>query len=152
MRVGTTPFHANVDYEVFQKITDRQLLVPNECEPEVVDIVDRLLQLLPENRLGAGPPGGDNDYEALKNHAFFKGINWEKLDTISPPIPADRYASFFKSYREDSASRAKSALAGLDKQQASYFVDPSESTESEPKIDANAAKMNSAVASSLSAS
>ena len=105
MRVGMTPFHANVDYEVFQKITDRQLMVPNECEPEVVDIVDRLLQLAPENRLGAGPAGSDNDYEALKNHPFFKGINFEKLDSISPPIPADRYAAFFKTMKQQDKSR-----------------------------------------------
>ena len=102
MRVGVTPFHGTVDYEVFQKITDRQIKIPNELEPEIVDIVDRLLRLLPEERLGAGPPGSENDYEALKNHPFFKDINWDKLDSVSPPIPADRYAAFFKTFKTES--------------------------------------------------
>ena len=43
MRVGQTPFNGTVDYEVFHKIKERQLIIPNELEPEVVDIIDRLL-------------------------------------------------------------------------------------------------------------
>jgi 3-phosphoinositide dependent protein kinase-1 len=77
MRVGQTPFSGSIDYEVFQKITDRQLIIPNELEPEAVDIIDKLLQLDPADRLGAGPPGSKNDYEALKLHPYFKGINFK---------------------------------------------------------------------------
>ena len=33
-----------------------------------VDIIDKLMQLDPKMRLGAGPPGSENDYEALKKH------------------------------------------------------------------------------------
>jgi len=62
MRVGVTPFTGSVDYEVFQKITDRQIVIPNDLEPEIVDLIDKLLQLNPEDRLGAGPPGSKNSY------------------------------------------------------------------------------------------
>lgn len=124
-------------------------MVPNECEPEVVDIVDRLLRLVPEDRLGAGPPGSENDYEALKNHPFFKGINFDKLDSTSPPIPADRYASFFKAFKGSGKPRDTFGIP-VDKPQSQYFVGqgsdeslPGMEYSSEPKIDASAAKMNS---------
>lgn len=43
MRVGQTPFHGTVDFEVFKKINERQLTIPNDLEPEVVDFIDKLL-------------------------------------------------------------------------------------------------------------
>jgi hypothetical protein len=55
-----------------------------------------LLHLDPSERLGAGPPGSQNDYEALKAHPFFKGINFKTLSQTAPPIPAERYNDFFK--------------------------------------------------------
>lgn len=33
----------------------------------------------------------NNDYEALKAHPFFKGINFQKLSATSPPIPLERF-------------------------------------------------------------
>lgn len=98
MRVGRTPFHGTVDYEVFRKIQERQLVIPNELEPEVVDIIDKLLQLDPRHRLGAGEKGTDNDYEALKRHSFFSGINFDTLKETSPPIPRDRFMRYFEDY------------------------------------------------------
>ena len=55
-----------------------------------------MLHLDPSERLGAGPPGSQNDYEALKAHPFFKGINFKTLSQTAPPIPAERYNEFFK--------------------------------------------------------
>lgn len=40
LRVGTVPFNGQFDYEVFSKITERQLNFPNDLEPEAVDIID----------------------------------------------------------------------------------------------------------------
>lgn len=94
-RVGEVPFRGQFDYEVFKKISDRELTIPNELEPECVDIIDHLLQPDPKLRLGAGPPGSENDFEALKNHAFFKGINFRTLHQTAPPVPAERYSVYF---------------------------------------------------------
>lgn len=33
----------------------------------------------PRNRLGAGPPGSQNDFKALKSHPFFNGVDWENI-------------------------------------------------------------------------
>jgi 3-phosphoinositide dependent protein kinase-1 len=45
--------------------------IPEEIPEDVKDLVRRLLLLNPDERLGAGPPGSDNDYTALKGHEFF---------------------------------------------------------------------------------
>lgn len=79
MIVGVTPFHGNVDYEVFQKISERKIRFPRDNPPEVNDLVDKLLQLNPEDRLGAGRQGSKNDYSALKAHPFFKEIDFGRL-------------------------------------------------------------------------
>lgn len=54
-------------------------MFPNYLSLESVDIIDKLLQLDPKKRLGAGEPGSDNDYEKLKSHPFFKGIYFKRL-------------------------------------------------------------------------
>ena len=43
MRVGRTPFHANLDFEVYDKINNRHLVIPNDLDAETVDIIDKLL-------------------------------------------------------------------------------------------------------------
>lgn len=55
-------------------------------DPEIKDILQKLLVKEPEKRLGAGPKGSENDYEALKSHAFFKGIDFTKLHEMKPPV------------------------------------------------------------------
>jgi hypothetical protein len=38
-------------------------------------------------RLGAGPKGSDNDYESLKSHAFFAGVDFGPgLNTQKVPV------------------------------------------------------------------
>ena len=76
---------------------------------EVVDLIDRLLSLNPYERLAAGPQGSDNDFEALKNHKLFEGINFEKMKQgeVAPPIPRDLIENFERLKNE------KSKLVGL---------------------------------------
>ncbi len=70
-------------------------MFPYGLDPEAVDIIDRLLHLEPSERLGVGPEGSENDFEALKSHPYFKGINFKLLDQTAPPVPADRFDKFF---------------------------------------------------------
>ncbi len=37
-------------------------------------------------RLGVGSEGSENDFRALKAHPFFKGIDFDNLANIEPPI------------------------------------------------------------------
>ena len=43
------------------------------------------------SRLGAGMRGSENDYDALKRHPFFKGIDFEKIFLIKSPITFKHY-------------------------------------------------------------
>jgi len=74
---------------VFQNILSRKLLLPKHLEGEAADLIDRLLTLDPQNRIGSGPLGSENDFEALKAHPFFKGVNFKKLNQTSPPLPVE---------------------------------------------------------------
>lgn len=58
-----------------------------------------LLQKDPRARLGAGPPGSSLDFDHLKSHAYFSGINFDTLEQTSPPIPADRFVRFFEDHK-----------------------------------------------------
>jgi hypothetical protein len=46
----------------------------------------KLLTKDPSERLGTGPKGSDNNIESIKQHPFFKGIDWSKLNKYKPPI------------------------------------------------------------------
>ncbi len=50
-----------------------------------VDLIVKLLNRNPQRRLGAGP----QDAEEVKQHPFFKGLNWEdaKERKLVPPKP-----------------------------------------------------------------
>ena len=50
------------------------------------DLISNLLLPKPEDRLGCGKKGEGRDYEALKAHKFFDGINWEKVGKEESPI------------------------------------------------------------------
>jgi len=46
--------------------------------PEAIDLILKLLNRDAKLRLGAGP----RDVEELKEHAFFKGVNWEDVENM----------------------------------------------------------------------
>jgi serine/threonine-protein kinase RIM15 len=78
---GYPPFHAETPDKVFENILSRKIdWHKNEIElpEEAYDFMERLLTLDPDKRLGRNGP------EEVRQHAFFKNIDWEKLLTESP--------------------------------------------------------------------
>ena len=55
--------------------TCRSLVFPPYFSPAVCDLLDRLLQLEPDQRLGCGPLGKGQ----LKQHPWFGDIKWDAL-------------------------------------------------------------------------
>ena len=50
-------------------------------------MIDCILQIKPESRLGAGPKGSGNDYNFLRTHPFFQGVEFgPKLITTKVPV------------------------------------------------------------------
>jgi 3-phosphoinositide dependent protein kinase-1 len=60
--VGSVPFSGQSQMEVFKKIECRELEFPYGLGSEAIDIIDRLLHLDPDERLGAGLPGSENSF------------------------------------------------------------------------------------------
>ncbi|KAK4493371.1 hypothetical protein RD792_017732 [Penstemon davidsonii] len=81
MLSGTSPFKDSSEWLIFQRIIARDIRFPNNFSAEARDLIDKLLDIDPSRRPGAGPDG----YASLKNHPFFAGINWENLRQETPP-------------------------------------------------------------------
>ncbi|EGG20039.1 protein serine/threonine kinase [Cavenderia fasciculata] len=73
---GVPPFNDDTPELIFEKIlnsSNQELEWPEEITPEAKDLIIRLLNPNPQLRLGA------NGAFEVKQHPFFKGINWDTL-------------------------------------------------------------------------
>ena len=88
MFYGKVPFNGTNDYQTFQLILERKLDFPEDTQisEDAKDLIERLLQKDPEQRLGSGKDGSELDYTHLKNHQFFKEVQFGKLHTIEMPV------------------------------------------------------------------
>ena len=57
-------------------------------------MIEKLIVLDPSKRLGAGPNNSEYSFQALKNHEFFKGINFENLHKQIPPVHKEMMERF----------------------------------------------------------
>ena len=69
-------------------ILERKLNFPSEIHlsNEAKDLIDRLLQLDPFSRLGAGRPDSDFSYASLKAHPFFNSVDFKHLNSLTVPL------------------------------------------------------------------
>lgn len=137
MLAGTSPFKDASEWLTFQRIIARDLRFPEYFCDEAKDLIDRLLDVDPSKRPGAGPDG----YASLKNHPFFKGIDWDNLKALKPPPLAlqRKNSSRNLSHAADSSERhtggnSESAssitrLASIDSFDSKWqqFLEPNES-------------------------
>jgi len=85
---GVPPFNGDSPEEIYDNIVKRKIPwdqitigYGSDCvSPEAADLINKLLTLDPENRLGA------NDAMEIKKHPFFNGIDWKNLRTQKAPI------------------------------------------------------------------
>lgn len=90
MITGEVPFNGQSDYHTFQKIIEGKIEFNDyQMSDEAKDLITKLLQIDPSKRLGAGPRGSPSDYNALKSHDFFKGLDFSKLNDIEIPLIAE---------------------------------------------------------------
>ncbi|KAB2031480.1 hypothetical protein ES319_D05G307400v1 [Gossypium barbadense] len=81
MLSGTSPFKDSSEWLIFQRIIARDIRFPNYFSEEARDLIDRLMDIDPSRRAGAGPDG----YAAVKSHPFFKGVDWSNVRAETPP-------------------------------------------------------------------
>ncbi|CAL4143131.1 unnamed protein product, partial [Meganyctiphanes norvegica] len=84
---GASPFtvegEKNNQQEISRRILKIQPPLPSELTLDVRDFISRLLVKDPRQRLGGGP----RDAQELKEHPFFKDLNWDDLATKKIPAP-----------------------------------------------------------------
>jgi microtubule-associated serine/threonine kinase len=100
MVVGAPPFSASSPEEIFQNILERNIAWPplGDLSPELMDLLDRLLEPDPERRLG------HRGAAEVKMHPWFCGVDWAGLarqKAAFVPEPSDETdTSYFLSSKE----------------------------------------------------
>jgi len=82
MLCGCVPFFNNDVQEMYKNILSANIKYPDKLSDEAVSLMAGLLKRNPEERLGC------RGVDEVKNHPFFKSINWKKLlkKEITPPF------------------------------------------------------------------
>ncbi|KMZ71354.1 putative Protein kinase [Zostera marina] len=81
MLSGTPPFKDESEWLIFQRIMARDLNFTDVFSNQAKDLIDKLLDPDPSNRLGMGHDG----YATLKRHPFFNGVIWENVRDMPAP-------------------------------------------------------------------
>ncbi|KAF8951324.1 serine/threonine protein kinase psk1 [Haplosporangium bisporale] len=84
MLTGSPPFVASNRKKTMDAILNKKLNLPYYLSSDAKDLLGKLLKRTPSARLGSGPKGIEN----IKNHRFFRKINWKllALRELEPPI------------------------------------------------------------------
>lgn len=82
---GASPFRANCETKIKEKILKQKLSLPFFMSVDARDLLTRFLRKDPKKRLGGCMP---KDMEIIKKHRFFRKIDWRKLEAreLEPPI------------------------------------------------------------------
>ncbi|KAL4280346.1 hypothetical protein GQ457_03G013010 [Hibiscus cannabinus] len=109
--VGLPPFNAETPQLIFDNIMNRNIpwpKIPEEMSYEACDLIDKLLKENPFQRLGA------TGASEVKQHAFFKDINWSTLARqkamFIPSTEAHDTSYFMSRYAEDEQAHGSSDL------------------------------------------
>lgn len=75
MLVGEPPFWDDDNKKLFKQILDNKFVIKEGISDAAKNLIKSLLDVNPKTRLGSGK----DQSEEIKNHEFFKGVNWENV-------------------------------------------------------------------------
>ena len=73
MATGKKLFDSDNVLEIFSKIADLEIKFPKNIDPDLKDLIQKLVVSNPIDRLGF------KNFSKLKNHGFFSDINWKQV-------------------------------------------------------------------------
>ena len=97
---GGPAFTGRNRFEIEDKILCSEVEFPPDFDKDAKDLVQKLLQVHPEDRLGAGKPGSKNDLKALKKHKFFKNKKFSQSAKMVPALDTLEIKVDFKKYTD----------------------------------------------------
>ncbi|KAI8950990.1 serine/threonine-protein kinase psk1 [Xylaria longipes] len=85
LMTGNPPFRGANNAKIQHNIVKQKVVMPYFLSLDAKDLLARLLRKDPAKRLGSRMP---NDLQTIKNHRFFRKIDWKKLakKEVDPPI------------------------------------------------------------------
>ena len=117
MLVGKTSYFIERKGYIISKSQYGNLKIPNFVPKEAAELLKRLLERNPNKRLG----GGDRDAEEIKEHPYFKDIDWNKVyeKKIKPPNFIDYMKISIKYFNKP---KSIDFLYKIDEQNKSHIV------------------------------
>jgi len=94
---GRPPFVGSTQNQVFDQILEWKVEFPPDFDIQAEDLILRLMELNPRDRLGAGQKGWSNSIVDLRAHPFFKNKKHKKIHLKAPPVST----SFVKKINKD---------------------------------------------------
>lgn len=82
---GLPPFRSRSEYIIFKKILKLEYEFPNGFSNHARDLVQKLLVLDPEERLGAKDLSSNDKYVSIRSHPFYANIDFDNLHKTTPP-------------------------------------------------------------------
>jgi len=99
MLTGLPPFYSNVLGNIRDNIISKPLHLPRSMHANAKNIISRLLDRDPDQRLGANINGASE----VRQHAFFKNLDWQEVieRKTEPSFGPGHHAGAFESYGVD---------------------------------------------------
>ena len=109
---GAPPFFSQDENLMYKNISENKLMFPEFFSEEIKDLLTKMLDKNPKNRIGI-----ENDKSDLKNHEFFRDINWDDIlqKKVKPPVE-------MIDYREEYNLKEKADFKDVDYREDNKFL------------------------------